>query len=152
MVTPGPVLPLDKLITGETPTFASPEEVEAFEQTPYDERIAAKSTYEAIQIGARLNPSAPAIEFLPNADADEDPIAISYGDFVANVTRAANLFTSLGVGKDDVVSMLTPLVPQSFLRCLAPKRLVSPIRSIHSSNHTSLQKFSRPPEPRCWSR
>ncbi len=114
MVTPGPVLPLDKLITGEIPTFASPEEVEAFEQTPYDERIAAKSTYEAIQIGANLNPSAPAIEFLPNADADEDPIAINHGDFVANVTRAANLFTSLGVGKDDVVSMLTPLVPQSF--------------------------------------
>ena len=57
MVTPGPVLPLDKLITGETPTFASPEEVEAFEQTPYDERIAAKSTYEAIQIGASLTPA-----------------------------------------------------------------------------------------------
>ena len=43
---------LDRLITDAWPNLSTPEALRAFERQPYDERIAAQSTYEALQIGA----------------------------------------------------------------------------------------------------
>ncbi len=105
---------LDRLIADAWPDLSTPEALRAFEQQPYDERIAAQSTYEALQLGAALNPEAAAIHFLPNADPDEAPITVSYRQFMARVTQSANLFASLGVGPQDVVSLLLPLLPESF--------------------------------------
>jgi fatty-acyl-CoA synthase len=94
--------------------LASAAEVKAFEAVPCSERIAAKSTFDAIKLGAAHNPNAPAIQFLLNASADDTPIVITHGQFVARVTQAANMFHALGVGTGDVVSFLLPLLPQSF--------------------------------------
>ena len=55
---------LDRMIGDNYPDLASDAEVLDFEQTPYAERIAAASTYEAIKLGAAHNPDAPAIQFL----------------------------------------------------------------------------------------
>src|SRR4030095_14029963 len=44
----------------------------------------------------------------------ETPLTISHGAFVARATQAANAFHALGVGPEDVVSVLLPLLPQSF--------------------------------------
>ena len=95
--------------------FATDADVRAFEQVPYADRIAAQSTYDAIKLGAARNPDAPAIQFLPNADPADTPLVITYRDFVARVTQAANMFHALGVGKDDVVSFLLPLLPDAFV-------------------------------------
>ena len=105
---------LDRLIGAELPWFRTDEERRAFEATPYAERIAAQSTYEALQLGASIDPAAPALHFLQNADAGETPFTVSYRQFLARVTQAANMFTELGVGPTDVVSFLLPLLPQSF--------------------------------------
>jgi fatty-acyl-CoA synthase len=105
---------LDRFIGDELPALADAAELAAFEATPYAERIAAQSTYEALQIGAKVNPQAPAIQFLPKADPDEPPVTISHGQFIARVTQAANMFADLGVGPGDVVSFLLPLIPQAF--------------------------------------
>ena len=51
---------LDRLVGDEYPTFATEADVRTFEQTPYAERIAAESTYDAIRLGAAKNPDAPA--------------------------------------------------------------------------------------------
>jgi fatty-acyl-CoA synthase len=107
-------VPLDRLIEATAPDLATLESTREFERTPYADRIAANSTYEALCVGAAVNPASPAIEFLPNADPNEAALTISHEDFIANVTRAANMFTSLGVGPTDVVSTLLPLVPQAF--------------------------------------
>jgi fatty-acyl-CoA synthase len=106
--------PLDKVIGSDMPLLRSAEEVRAFEATPYAERMAAQSTYEALQLGAARDPAAPAIQFLAKADAEQDPVVISHAQFIARVTQAANLFNELGVGPGDVVSFLLPLLPQSF--------------------------------------
>src|ERR1700690_2253346 len=106
---------LDRLIGGGYPTFATEADVRAFEQVPYADRIAAQSTYDAIKFGAAKNPDAPAIQFLPNADPADTPIVITYRDFFARVTQAANMFHALGVGKDDVVSFMLPLLPEAFI-------------------------------------
>jgi fatty-acyl-CoA synthase len=106
---------LDRLIGDERPSFATAAEVERFEVTPYDERIAAQSTYDALRLGAAVNPDAPAILFLPNADPNETPVCVSHRQFIARVTQVANMFHELGVGADDVVSFLLPLLPESLM-------------------------------------
>ena len=105
---------LDRLIGAELPVLRSATDVTAFEATPYAERIAALSTYEALQRGAARDPGAAAIQFLLKADPEETPRTISYAQFIARVTQSANLFNALGVGTNDVVSLLLPLLPQSF--------------------------------------
>ena len=105
---------LDRAIGDAWPLFASDAQLSAFEATPYAERIAAQSTYEALRLGAARDPDAAALLFLPQADAEETPLTISYRQFFGRVTQAANLFGELGVGPDDVVSFLLPLLPQSF--------------------------------------
>ena len=106
---------LDRLIGDDYPSFATDAEVHAFEQVPYADRIAAESTYEAISSGAACNPDAPAIQFLPNADPADTPIVVTHRDFVARITQAANMFHALGVGRNDVVSFLLPLLPEAFI-------------------------------------
>jgi fatty-acyl-CoA synthase len=106
---------LDRVIGNEHPNLATDEDVRAFEQIPYADRIAAASTYDAIRLGASHNPDAPAIQFLPNADPADTPLVISHRDFLARVTQAANMFHALGVGKGDVVSFLLPLLPEAFI-------------------------------------
>ena len=105
---------LDRLMGEQRPDLSTDALLRAFEATPYDERIAAQSTYEALQRGAARNPDAPALQFLPNADPAETPVTLSHRQFMAGVTQAANLFGELGVGPDDVVSFLLPLLPESF--------------------------------------
>src|SRR6201990_801905 len=104
---------LDRVIGSEYPSFATDAEVRAFEQTPYAERIAAQSTYDALKLGAARNPDAPALQFLANADPADTPVVISYRDFLARVTQAANMFHALGGGKGDVVRFLRPRVPDA---------------------------------------
>ena len=106
---------LDRLVGDEYPTFATEADVRTFEQTPYAERIAAESTYDAIRLGAAKNPDAPAIQFLANADPADTPLVISHRDFVSRVTQAANMFHALGVGDNDVVSFMLPLLPEAFI-------------------------------------
>src|SRR5690349_13717411 len=94
--------PLDKFIGDTWPTLANDAEIRAFEAVPYEERIAAASTYQALQLGAACNPDAPALLFLPNADPAETPVRVTHREFLGRVTQAANLFTESGVGPNDV--------------------------------------------------
>lgn len=109
----GPCL-LDRLIDAEAPSLRTAEEVKAFESTPYAERVAAHSTYEALRMGAAHAPDEPAFHFLMRGDPEEAPFTVTRRQFIDRVTQAANLFTDLGVGPGDVVSLLLPLVPESF--------------------------------------
>ena len=106
---------LDRIIGSEYPSLVTDAEVHALEEIPYADRIAAECTYDAIRLGATHNPDALAIQYLPNADPADKPILISYRDFVAGVTQAANMFYALGVKSGDAVSFLLPLIPEAFI-------------------------------------
>ena len=107
---------LDKLIGSELPRFESMAQVRAFEAiAPYAERVAAHSTYEALQLGASLDPNAAALHFLQRASPDETPATLTHGQWISRVTQAANAFHALGVGRGHVVSLLLPLLPQAFV-------------------------------------
>ena len=105
---------IDRQMGATRPSLTTAADVAAVEAVPLHERLEAASTYEVIQIGARRDPAAPAIQFLPTCDPAEDAIVITYAQFLARVTQAANLFTSLGVAPNDVVSVLLPLLAQNF--------------------------------------
>jgi fatty-acyl-CoA synthase len=105
---------LDRIIGDAWPNLATDEALQAFESVPFDERIAARSTYEALRCGAARSPKAPAILFLPNASPEDDPVRLSHEGFIARVTQVANALHSLGVQSHDVVSLLLPLMPQAF--------------------------------------
>ena len=105
---------LDRSIGDEWPDLGSAAARKAFEAVPFAERIAARSTYEAIRLGAAHNPGAAALLCLPNASPDQPPLTVSYAQLIGRITQTANFLSALGVGPDDVVSFLLPLLPQSF--------------------------------------
>jgi fatty-acyl-CoA synthase len=154
---------LDRLIGDERPDLSTEARLRAFEATPYDERIAAQSTYEALQLGAARDPDAPALHFLPNADPQEEPVTLSYRQFMAGVTQAANLFFELGVGPDDVVSFLLPLLPESFVSLFGAQAagianpvnpLLEPaqIAEILRAAHTKVLVTVGPAVPEIWNK
>jgi fatty-acyl-CoA synthase len=105
---------LDRVIGDSWPALATQADVRAFESVPYAERIAATSTYEALRLGAARDPNTPAILFLPNASPTDEPVRFTHAELHARVTQVANALHALGVGPQDVVSILLPLIPQAF--------------------------------------
>ena len=106
---------LDRLIGETPPSLRSAANVMAFEATArYEERIAAQSTYQALQLGAAIAPEAPALQFIASAESLEPAATLSHAQFLARVTQAGNLFHAFGVGPHDVVSFLLPLLPQAY--------------------------------------
>ncbi len=111
--TPRAIL-IDRVMGGARPSLSSAADVAAIEAVPLQDRLEAASTYEAIQIGARRDPAALAMQFLPTCAVDDVAITMTYAEFLTKVTQAANLFSALGVGPSQVVSILLPLLPQNF--------------------------------------
>lgn len=72
-----------------------------------------KSTYEAIQRGKDIHPENPALIYIPDGNNYTDAKTFSYADFVDEINQAANLFLSLGIDRDDVVSMILPNLPEA---------------------------------------
>jgi fatty-acyl-CoA synthase len=106
---------LDHVIGDRIPSLATAADVAALEAVPLSLRLAATNTFDAIRLGAAFNPEAPALQFLANASAEDTPIVMTHGQFAARITQAANMFHALDVGPGDVVSLLLPLLPQSFV-------------------------------------
>ena len=93
--------------------FQNISDIEAFERTPIEERMEVFDTYALIKKGAAINPDATAISFFLSGDTYDQPMAVTYRDLTANITRTANLFHDLGVGPTDVVSYLLPNLPHT---------------------------------------
>ena len=82
-------------------------DVEALEALPYDDLITARSVYDLFLNTARFCGDRPAITVLRSADPSDIELTLSHSEFLGQVTRAANLFTSLGVGGDDVTAIVS---------------------------------------------
>ena len=89
-------------------------DIEQLETVPLEQRLQGFfSTYDVFRRAAEKWPDAKALSFLPQGGVDDRVWAVSYSELFANITRAANLFYSLGVGPSDVVSYLLPNLPQT---------------------------------------
>jgi fatty-acyl-CoA synthase len=88
-------------------------DIEKIEETPIQERMECFNTYDLIKKGAAINPEAVAISFIMSGDAYEEPMQVTYKEFVQQINRTANLFHDLGVGPTDVISYLLPNIPHT---------------------------------------
>ncbi len=88
-------------------------DIEKIEETPIQERMECFNTYDLIKKGAAINPGAVAISFIMSGDAYEEPMQVTYKEFVQQINRTANLFHDLGVGPTDVISYLLPNIPHT---------------------------------------
>lgn len=81
-------------------------DVEALEQIAYDELVPAKSVYELFVNTAALHGERPALTTLRSASPTDVGVSLTHRALLAEVTRAANLFASLGIADGDVVSIV----------------------------------------------
>ncbi len=88
-------------------------DVEALEAEPWQNRLAHETVFHAIEAQAAQEPRRMAIQFLATGRLDDDVQSLTYAEFAARIRRAANLFRSLGVAREDVVSFLVPPLPAS---------------------------------------
>lgn len=106
--------------TSRLPDYYSPElllseaDVARFEQVPLEARNLPVSTYQMLMDGCSIDPDKVAIQFFTDgARPLETATQITFAQLRARIHQTANLFTELGVGKDDVVSVLLPAIPES---------------------------------------
>ncbi len=88
-------------------------DIAAIEAVPLIERNLPQSTYAALVASAKRTPDAKALTFLPSADHLDETHVWSYGELVADVTRAANLFAALGVATDRPAAFVLPNLPET---------------------------------------
>ena len=88
-------------------------DVKEIEKTPIHERIQARNTYDMLCRGAAINPQKIALHFMMTGEAYENTMDITYQQLLGRVHQTANLFHNLGVGKDDVVTIVLPNLPHS---------------------------------------
>jgi fatty-acyl-CoA synthase len=90
-------------------------EVTAFETTPLAERHLPGTTFQALQRGAAIDPSAPAISFFLSGENYDTPKVLTHAELLAKVTQTANGFRSLGIGPEDVVAYVLPNLPETHM-------------------------------------
>jgi fatty-acyl-CoA synthase len=96
--------------------IASIADVERIEtEMPLDQRLGFTSTYDVLRWAAMAYGDAPAITHLSAGTAEETPRELGYTAFFEAVTRAANAFAGLGLGRSDAVAMLMPNLPETHI-------------------------------------
>ena len=95
------------------PDLKSQEAIEAFETDTWRDHCSIQSTYELIELSAKEFGDEPAIKFLLQGEPDESAFTQSYNQLLGKITQTANLFHSLGVTKNDVVSFTLPNLPET---------------------------------------
>ncbi|MEL7462531.1 MAG: acyl-CoA synthetase [Pseudomonadota bacterium] len=78
------------------------------ESVPYADRITANNVFEVLNATAEKFPSRSAISFQIKSGEKDKAETLTWSAMRDRVAQAANLFRSLGVGKNDVVAYLLP--------------------------------------------
>ncbi|ANK80469.1 MAG: hypothetical protein TEF_06405 [Rhizobiales bacterium NRL2] len=88
-------------------------DVVEIEKTPFAELLPADNIYAALRHSAERHPDRPAIWNLARGELADEPEKITYRDLFRRVTQTANMLRGLGVGEEDVVTLLMPIVPET---------------------------------------
>jgi fatty-acyl-CoA synthase len=71
-------------------------------------------TIDLIAASARRHPDRLALAYLRTAE-DTNPVSLTYHELIGSIASACTFYRSLGVGRDDVVSIMAPSCPASFV-------------------------------------
>jgi fatty-acyl-CoA synthase len=83
-------------------------------EKPFAERYDARSVYDVFVKSAARHPDHPALTMVMTGEDGEKPRQVSYRQLLEGITRAANLFTSLGGAAPGVAYILPSLVETHF--------------------------------------
>ncbi len=113
-------------------TICTLDDIIAIEQTPLSEHDLPPSTYVAIERTAERTPQRMALRFLFQGTNYKRSRDFTYQQLMAQIRRAANLFSSLGIGPNDVVSTILPNLPQTFFTLFGAEAagIVNPINPL----------------------
>ena len=123
--------PVQEQAQGATP-IRTLADVEAVERIPLAERDLPASTYDLLRRTAEQHPNRPALSFFLQGTAYDRAVTFSYRELLARVHQTANALHRLGVGPEDVVSLVLPNLPQTFFSILGGEAagIVSPINPL----------------------
>lgn len=113
--------------------FASVADRDAIEaEKPYAVRDAAKSIYQFLTRARDAHGDRPAVSFQLESGPGAAAETMTWGQYHARVTQAANLFHSLGVGRGDVVAFVLPNAMETAVTVLGASvaGIVNPINPL----------------------
>jgi fatty-acyl-CoA synthase len=112
-------------------------DIEAIEQTPFHDREPAQSVYALLARTADRHADKIAIRHLPTGAPDDPVRDVSYREFKRRLIQAANLFRGLGVQATDAVSMLLPILPETFFAMFGAQvaGVANPINFLLETDH-----------------
>jgi fatty-acyl-CoA synthase len=90
-------------------------DIQAIEQTPFTDLLPCWSILGMVEHAARASPAKPAIVIVDKQDPTLERRRISYAELGAAIRATANRLRAVSCGSRPVVSILTPLLAESFI-------------------------------------
>ncbi len=84
------------------------DDIRRLEETPLEQALTVRSTYEIFRNSAQAFGRKTALAFLRSGDPADEPIRWSYAELLAGIHQTANLLHALGVRPSDAVAVLLP--------------------------------------------
>lgn len=88
------------------PRASGPSDLPEIEAIPLESRGLPASSYELVVRAASLWPDREAVSVLPDAEHWESPVTLTFSELASDVHRVANVFSELGVGRGEAVSVV----------------------------------------------
>ncbi len=88
-------------------------DVDHIDDVPIDVIAFPRTTYDVLADAASRYGDRSALTYLQDGEMLDRAIVYSFSDLLSAVTRTANAFHALGIGKDDVVAYALPNLPQA---------------------------------------
>ncbi|QCO57415.1 acyl-CoA synthetase (plasmid) [Pseudorhodobacter turbinis] len=120
--------------------FASVVDRDAIEnELPWEERDTAKSIYQFLTRARDAHGNQPAVSFQLMSGVKDRAQTLTWAQYHARVTQAANLFHDIGVGRDDVVAFILPNCLETAVTVLggAVAGIVNPVNPLLDADQIS---------------
>jgi fatty-acyl-CoA synthase len=83
-------------------------DIRHLEETPLDQALTLRSTYEIFQNSAQTFGDKIALTFLNSGNPDDKPVQWSYAELLTGINQTANLLHRIGVTPNDSIGVLLP--------------------------------------------
>lgn len=100
--------------------FETPADIAFLEkEMPVEDRWTAETVYQQLCQTRDKYPNRDAVSFQLKSGPKDKAVTLDWTELTEQVTRCANLFHSLGIGKDDVVAYLLPTSHETLITLMA---------------------------------
>ena len=121
-------------------TFATIDDIKALEkEMPVTDRWDTKTVYQQLCKTRDQFPSNSAVSYQLKSGPKDKAFSLNWTELTTQVTKAANLFRSLGVGEEDVVAYLLPTTHETLITLMGAMTagIAAPINPTLEPEHIS---------------